>query len=132
MSSVFNRYLDKFVLAFLDGILIYSKNEEEHEGHLRLTLKFLGDHKLYARLRKCDFYEDRIHYLGHIISNKGIFVDPEKIEAMMSLPSSRNLTDVRTFVGLAGYCRKFTKEYFARKLEPIYRLRNHACELVVP
>ena len=64
MNSVFNRYLDNFVLVFLDDILIYSKNEEEH---LRLTLQFLREHQLYAKLSKCDFYKDRIHYLGHII-----------------------------------------------------------------
>ena len=72
MNSVFSRYLDKFVLFFLDDILIYSKNEEEHEEHLRLTLKLLREHKLSAKLRKHDFYKDKIHYLGHIISEEGI------------------------------------------------------------
>ena len=78
MNSVFIRYLDKFVLVFLDDILVYSKNEEEHEEHLRLTLDFLREHKLYAKLSKCDFYRDRIQYLGHIISEKVIYVDSEK------------------------------------------------------
>ena len=64
MNSVFNTYLDKFVLVFLDDILIYSKNEEENEEHLRLTLQLLREHKLYAKLRKCDFYKDRLHYHG--------------------------------------------------------------------
>ena len=68
MNSVFNKYLDKFVLVFLDDILVYSKNEEEHEGHLRLTLQLLREHHLYAKMSKCDFYRDRIQYLGHIIS----------------------------------------------------------------
>ena len=72
MNNVFSKYLDRFVLVFLDGILIYSKNEEEHVEHLRLTLKFLKKHKLYAGLGKCDFYEDRIRYLGHLISDKRI------------------------------------------------------------
>ena len=84
MNSIFNRYLDKFVLFFLDDILIYSKNEEEHEEHLILTLQFLREHQLYAKLSKCDFYRDRIHYLGHIISDEGISVDPENIEAIMN------------------------------------------------
>ena len=83
MNSVFRRYLDKFVLFFRDVILIYPKNEEEHEEHLRLTLQLLRENKLYTKLSKCDFYKDRIHYLGHIISNEGIFVDLEKIEAIM-------------------------------------------------
>ena len=76
MNSVVSTYLDKFVIAFLGDILTYSKNEEEHEGHMILILKLLREHKLYARLRKCDFYSDRIHYLGHIISDEGISVDP--------------------------------------------------------
>ena len=67
MSSVFSRYLDKFFLLFLYDILIYSKNEEEHKEHLRFTLQLVGEHKLYAKLSKCDFYKDKIHYLGHII-----------------------------------------------------------------
>ena len=78
-------------------------------------MKFPRIHKLYARLSKYDFYEDRIHHLGHIISDRGISVDPEKIEAMMNWPTPRKLTDVRSFVGLAGYCRRFTKEDFASK-----------------
>ena len=66
MNSFFSKYLDKFVLVFLDDILIYSKNEEEYEENLRLTLQFLKEHQLYAKLSKCDFYRYRIHYLGHI------------------------------------------------------------------
>ena len=87
---------------------------------------------MYAGLSNYDFYEDRIHHLGHIISDKGISGDPEKIEAMMSWPASRKLTDVRSFVGLAGHCRKFNEGYFAGKVEPRYRLERNACELVVP
>ena len=84
MNSFFSRYLDKFVRVFLYDILIYSKNEEEHEEHLRLTLQLLREYQLYAKLSKCDFYRDRIHYLGHIISDEGIFVDLENIEAIMN------------------------------------------------
>ena len=97
-----------------------------------LILKLLREHKLYAKLRKCDSYEDRIHYLGHIISDKGISVDPKRIEAIMSWPAPRKLIDVRYFVELAGYCRKFTEGYSVGKVEPMYRLKNHACELVIP
>ena len=68
MNSVFSRYLDKFVIVFLDDILVYSKNKEEHEEHLRLTLQFLREHRFYAKLSKCNFYRDRIQYLGRIIS----------------------------------------------------------------
>ena len=84
--------------------------------HLRLTLKLLKKHKLYAGLDNYDFYEYRIHYLGHVISYKGIYVDPEKIEVVMSWLARRNLTDVRYFVGLAGYYRRFTEGYSIGKL----------------
>ena len=107
MNSVFGSYLDKFVLVFLDDILIYFKNEEEHEEHLRMTLKLLREHKLYAKLRKCGFYKDRIRYLGHIISEEGISVDPKKIEAIMNWTTPRNKTHVRYFMGLARYYRIF-------------------------
>ena len=103
--------LDKFVLVFLDDILVYSKNEEEHEKHLRLTLQVLREHQLYAKLSKCDFYRDRIQYLGHIISEEGISVDPEKIEAITNWPTPRNVTYVRSFIGLAGYYRRFIEGF---------------------
>ena len=123
MKSVFSRYLDKFVLVFLDDIVIYSKNVEGHEEHLRLKLQLLRDHKLYAKLIKCDFYKDRIHYLGDIISDKGIYVDPEKIEAIMNLPTPRNVTDVRSFMGLARYYRRFI-EGFSKVAHPITSLQR--------
>ena len=95
-------------------------------------MKLLKKHKLYAGLDNYDFYEYRIHYLGHIISYKGTYVDPENIEAVMTWPAPRKLTDVRYFVGLAGYCKRFTEGYYAGKVESMYRLRKFACELVVP
>ena len=111
MNSVFSRYLDKFVLVFLDDILIYSKNEEEHEEHLRLTLQLLREHQLYANLSKCGFYRDRIYYLGHIILEEGISMDPENIEAITNWPTPRNVTDVRFFMGLAGYYKRFIEGF---------------------
>ena len=93
--------MNKFVLVFLDDILIYSKNGEEHEEHLRLTLQSLKEHKLYANLSKCDFYRDRIQYLGHIISEEGISGDSDKIEAIMNWPTPINVIDVRYFMGVA-------------------------------
>jgi hypothetical protein len=82
MNGIFRNYLDKFVIVFLDDILIYSKSEEEHEHHLRLVLQVLREHQLYAKLRKCSFYQEQIHYLGHIISEEGIAVDPEKLKPL--------------------------------------------------
>ena len=83
--------------------------------NIEADLELLRKHKLYAGLSRCDFYDDRIHYLGCIISDKGVYVNPEKTEAMMSWPAPRKLTDVISFVGLARYCRKFNKEYFVGK-----------------
>jgi hypothetical protein len=82
MNGVFREYLDKFVIVFLDDIIIYSKSEEEHEHHLRMVLQVLREHQLYAKLSKRSFYQKQIHYLGHIISKDGISVDPEKIEGI--------------------------------------------------
>jgi hypothetical protein len=79
MNGVFRAYLVKFVIVFLDDILVYSKSEEQHEHHLRMVLQVLREHQLYAKLSKCSFYQNKIHYLGHIISEDGIAVDPEKI-----------------------------------------------------
>ena len=131
-NNVFSRYLVNCALVFLDDILTYSKDEEKHVEKLRLILKFLRKHQLYAKLSNYDFYEDGIHYLGHIISDKGISVDPEKIEASMIWPAPRKVTDAIYFMGLAGYCKRFTKGYSASKVESMYRLRKPACELVVP
>ena len=100
--------------------------------HLRVTLKLLKKHKLYAGLSKCDFYKDIIHFFGHIISDRVISGDPERIGAMMSQLASRKLKDVRSFVGLVGYCRKFIEEDFVGKVESMYRLRKPAFEHVVP
>ena len=82
MNSVFSSYLDKFVFVFLDDILIYSKNEKEHEDHLRLTLQLLREHQLYAKLSKCDFYRDMIHYSGDIISDEGISLDLRRLRPL--------------------------------------------------
>jgi hypothetical protein len=79
MNGVFINYLDKFVIVFLDDILVYSKIEEEHEQHLRMVLQVLREHQLYTKLSKCSFYQRQVHYLGHIISEEGIVVDPKKV-----------------------------------------------------
>ena len=107
MNGVFREYLDKFVQVFIDDILIYSRTTEEHDEHLRLVLQCLREHKLYGKLSKCSFYQSRIHYLGHVISGEGIAVDPAKVEAIMEWPAPTNVTEVRSFMGLAGYYRRF-------------------------
>jgi hypothetical protein len=118
MNGVFREYLEKFVIVFLDDILVYSKLEEEHEQHLRMVLQVLREHQLYAKFRKCSFYQKQIHYLGHIISKDGIIVDLEKVEAIKEWSTMRNLTIVISFMGLAGYYRRFIGG-FSRIAHPI-------------
>eukprot|EP00253_Pinus_taeda_P019573 PITA_19573 len=118
MNSVFHKYLDKFVLIFIDDILIYSWNIQEHEEHLRLVLQTLREHQLYAKYSKCDFYKEQIQYLGHIITKEGIAVDPEKIRTIMEWPIPKDVADIRSFMGLAGYYRRFV-EGFSRVAYPI-------------
>jgi hypothetical protein len=107
MNGVFREYLDKFVIVFLDEVLIYSKSEEEHEHHLRMVLQVLREHQLYAKLSKCSFYKKQIHYLGHIISKDGISVDLEKVESIRESLAPKNVTEVRSFMGLAVYYKRF-------------------------
>jgi hypothetical protein len=107
INGIFNEYLDKFVIVFLDDIHIYSKSKEEHEKHLRMVLQVLRKHQLYSKLRKCSFYQRKIYYLGHIISEEGIVVYPEKIKAIEGWPTPRNVIEVRSFMGLACYYRIF-------------------------
>jgi hypothetical protein len=123
MNGVFRDYLDKFVIVFLDDILVYSKSKEEHEKHLRMVLRVLREHQLYAKLSKCLFYQEQIHYLGHIISKEGIVVDPEKIEAIREWSAPKNVTEVRSFMGLASYYRRFIAG-FSRIAHPITSLQR--------
>jgi hypothetical protein len=123
MNGVFREYLDKFVQVFIDDILIYSRTTEEHDEHLRLVLQCLREHKLYGKLSKCSFYQSRIHYLGHVISGEGIAVDPAKVEAIMEWPAPTNVTEVRSFMGLAGYYRRFV-EGFSKIANPITELQK--------
>ncbi|KAJ6812125.1 uncharacterized protein M6B38_151905 [Iris pallida] len=121
MNRVFYQYLDKFVIVFIDDILIYSKNEEEHEKHLRIVLQTLREEQLYAKLSKCKFWLDQIPFLGHIISEEGISVDSKKVEAVKSWPTPKTVAEIRSFLGLAGYYRRFV-ENFSRIAEPLTRL----------
>jgi hypothetical protein len=110
MNNVLNKFLDKFVLVFIDDILIYSKNREEHEEHLRLVLQVLREHHLYAKFSKCDFFQKQIHYLGHVLSEEGVVVDLEKIRSIVEWPTPKDISDIRSFMGLAGYYRRFIKD----------------------
>ena len=107
MNGGFHPHLDQFVVVFIDDILVYSKDAQEHEQHLRLVLQILREKQLFAKLSKCDFWLKEVSFLGHIISSEGIRVDLAKIEAIVSWKLPRNVTEVRSFLGLAGYYRWF-------------------------
>ena len=107
MNTIFHQYLDKFIIIFIDDILVYSDNEKDHEEYLRVALQVLRDNRLYAKLSKCDFWIKEVNFLGHIISKQGISVDPAKIQTILEWPTPKTVTDIRSFLGLAGHYRRF-------------------------
>jgi hypothetical protein len=111
MNNVLNKFLEKIVFVFIDDILTYSKNREEHEDHLRLVLQVLREHQLYAKFSKCNFFQKQVHYLGHVISKEGVAVDPNKVKSIMERPTSKDVSDIRYFMCLAGYYRRFIKGF---------------------
>jgi hypothetical protein len=120
MNSVFMSELDKFVVVFIDDILVYSKSEDEHTKHLHTVLQRLQDHRLYAKFSKCDFWLREIKFLGHTISQDGIAVDPEKVQEVMDWKPPTTVRQIRSFLGLAGYYWRFIPD-FSRIAKPIVR-----------
>jgi hypothetical protein len=110
MNSIFAPYMRKFVLLFMNDILIYSRTLDDHVQHIRLVLQTLLQHKLFLKF-KCAFAQQNIEYLGHVISNDGVSTDPSKIDAMVNWHVPKSLTEVRGFLGLTGYYRKFVRNY---------------------
>ncbi|XP_044502567.1 uncharacterized mitochondrial protein AtMg00860-like [Mangifera indica] len=121
MNDLFRPFLRKFVLIFFGDILIYSKGLEDHLRHLRTVLELLRDHQLVVNKKKCQFGRERIGYLGHIVSRKGVEADPRKIEDMQNWPVPRDLRDLRGFLGLTGYYRRFVRGY-GKIAEPLTNL----------
>jgi len=113
MNNIFQQYLDKFVIIYLDDILIYSKTKEEHLQHLKTVLKVLQDNKLYVKLKKCELIKQYVEYLGHFISADGISVDQRKITVIKDWPKPTNISELRSFLGLASYYRKFVQGFSA-------------------
>ncbi|GJU59099.1 putative reverse transcriptase domain-containing protein, partial [Tanacetum coccineum] len=111
MNRVCRPYLDKFVIVFIDDILIYSKSQEEHVEHLRLVLELLKKEKLYAKFSKCEFWLRKVKFLGHVINGNGIHVDPSKIEVVKNWKAPRTPIEVRSFLGLVGYYRRFIENF---------------------
>jgi hypothetical protein len=111
MNTVLADFLRKFALVFFDDILVYSLTLDDHINHLRVVLEVLRHHQLYAKFSKCTFAQPKIEYLGHVISSKGVATDPAKISIIQNWPASTTLTQLRAFLGLTGYYRRFIKGY---------------------
>jgi hypothetical protein len=121
MNKVFMEYLDKFVVVFIDNILIFYKNEEEHGEHLCLVLQKLRENQLYAKLNKCEFWLKEVSFLGHIISEGGIYVDPSKVKDVLSWNTPQNVSDIRSFLHLVRYYKRFIKG-FSKISKPMIEL----------
>ncbi|GJU10081.1 putative reverse transcriptase domain-containing protein [Tanacetum coccineum] len=128
MNQVCKLYLDKFVIVFIDDIMIYSKMKEEHEVHLKLVLELLRKEKLYAKFSKCEFWLQEVHFLGHMVNQSGIHVDPSKIKVVKNWKAPTMPSEVRSFLGLAGYYRRFIVNFSknAKPLTSLITCKEHA------
>jgi hypothetical protein len=121
MNSVFMDYLDKFVVLFIDDILVYSQNEQEHEEHLRKVLQRLRDCQLYAKLCKCEFWISEALFLGHVINRDGLAVDPKKVAAILDWKAPKDVRGIKSFIGMSGYYLRFI-EGFSKIARPMTAL----------
>jgi hypothetical protein len=121
MNKVFMEYLDKFVMVYIDDILIFSKMEEEHKKHLRMVLEKIRSNQLYAKFSKCEFWLTEVVFLEHVISAGGISVDPSKVKDVLNWMTLMNALENRSFLGLAGYYRRFIND-FSKIAKPMTRL----------
>ncbi|GJS64230.1 putative reverse transcriptase domain-containing protein [Tanacetum coccineum] len=129
MNQVCKPYLDKFIIVFIDDILIYSKNKQEHEEHLKLILELLKKEELYAKFSKCEFWISKVQFLVHVIDSKGIHVDLAKIESIKDWTSPKSPTEIHQFLGLAGYYRRFI-EGFSKIAKPMTKLTQKKVKFV--
>ena len=111
MNRVFKPYLDKVMAVFIDDILIYLRTPDEHTHHLRVALDVLRMNESYAKFSKCEFWLEKVAFLGHVVSSEGVSVDPQKIEVVTNWPRPKNPTEVRSFLSLAGYYRRFVQDF---------------------
>jgi hypothetical protein len=121
MNSVFMSELDKFVIVFIDDILIYSKNLEDHSRHLHIILQRLREQHLYAKFSKYEFWQDTVKFLGHTIFYDGISVDPSKVQEVMDWKPTTSVHEIRSFLGLASYSRRFIPD-FSKIAKPMTEL----------
>ncbi|KAG8487906.1 hypothetical protein CXB51_018008 [Gossypium anomalum] len=129
MNRIFQPYLDRFMVVFIDDILIYLKTEPDHVQHLRIVLQTLREKQLYAKFSKCEFWLHEVGFLGHIVPAEGIRVDPSKVSAVVNCKTPKNVTEVRSFLGLVGYYRRFVKNFSMVAL-PMTRLLPKNVEFV--
>jgi hypothetical protein len=129
MNKVFMEYLDKFVVVFIDDILVFSKTKEEHAEHLMLVLQKLREHQLYAKRSKCEFWLKEVSFLGLVVSNGGISVDPSKVKDVLDWKPPTNASEIRSFLGLAGYYRRFI-EGFSKLAKPMTALLEKNAKFV--
>jgi hypothetical protein len=130
MNSVFMPELDQFVMVFIDDILVYSKSMEEYEEHLWIVLQWLREHQLYAKFSKCEFWILEVPFLGHVVSPEGITVDPDKVKEVLEWKPPTIVSEVRCFLGLAGYYRRFIPN-FSKITKPITQLLKKGNKYVV-
>jgi hypothetical protein len=111
MNRVFHEYLDSFVVVFIDDILVYSANYAKHEGHLKIVMEKLRDERLFAKFKKCEFWLEEVSFLGHVLNKDGLVVDPVKVQARVDWKRPTSVREIRSFLGLAGYYRRFIEGF---------------------
>jgi hypothetical protein len=121
MNKIFMPYLDKFLIMFIDDILIYSRNKEDHAKHLRIALQVLREHQLHAKFSKCEFWLDQVEFLGHVIGKEGIAMNPSKVQSVLDWQALTNVKEFRGFLGMARYYRRFI-EGFSKIAGPMTKL----------
>lgn len=129
MNQIFQEYLDHFVVVFVDDILIYLTSEEEHEPHLQIVLDLLREHQLHAKFEKCEFWLTEVKFLRHVVSREGVTVDTSKIDVVQDWGHPKNVFEIRSFLGLAGYYRRFVRD-FSRLAAPLTRLTRKGVRFV--
>ncbi|KAL0541350.1 hypothetical protein IC582_021392 [Cucumis melo] len=129
MNRVFKDFLDTFVIVFIDDILICSKIKAEHEKHLHRVLETLRANKLYAKFSNCEFWLKKVSFLGHVVSSEGVSIDPAKVETITSWPRPSTVSEIRSFLGLVGYYRRFVED-FSRIASPLIQLTRKGTPFV--
>jgi hypothetical protein len=129
MNSVFMLKLDRFVVVFIDDILVYSQNEEEHAEHLRIVLTQLHDKQLYAKFSKCEFLLKKVPFLGHVLSRDRISVDPTKVQEVLDWKAPTTISEIQSFLSLVGYYRRFILD-FSKLAKPMTQLLHKDVKFV--